>query len=447
MKKPLDALFIRTYGCQMNEYDSERMAELLQEAYGMRLVARPEDADVILINTCSVREKAQEKVFSELGRYKHLKRRKPHLLLGVGGCVAQQEGERILKRAPYVDLVFGPQTYHRLPEMIAEVRRRRAPVVQAEARELEKFDALPKPANAAVSAYVTIMEGCDKFCTFCIVPYTRGPESHRPAAAILEECRARLAAGAKEIVLLGQNVNGWRGEGPDGEEWDFATLLYAVAELPGLARLRFVTSHPLEVTEGLARAFAEIPQLMPYLHLPVQSGSNRILAAMHRGHTREEYLEILAMLREQRPDIAIATDFIVGFPGETDEDFADTLALVDEARFASAYCFKYSPRPGTPASELADDVPEEEKDRRLQLLLAKVGEHTQRALQAKVGRVEEVLIEGPGKRPGDLEGRTPDYKIVHLRGGARLIGTIQRVRITEAYAQSLRGELIVREAA
>ncbi len=441
----LDKLYLRTYGCQMNEYDSARMADLLREAFGMRLVRDPEDADVILINTCSVREKAEHKVYSELGRYKHLKRRRPHLVIGVGGCVAQQEGERIVQRAPYVDLVFGPQSYHKLPEMIAKVRRERAPQVVLEAGEIEKFDHLPKPRAAEVTAYVTIMEGCDKFCTFCVVPFTRGPEVSRPAADVLAECRRMVEAGAKEIMLLGQNVNGWRGEGPDGEPWDFATLLYAVAEIPGLKRLRFTTSHPIEVTEGLAQAFAEIPNLMPYLHLPVQSGSDRILKAMHRGHTRAEYLEIIAMLREYRPDLAISTDFIVGFPGERDEDFADTLSLVEEVRFDSAYCFKYSPRPGTPAAELADDVPAKVKDERLQALLDLTARIAREKLSAKVGRVEEVLFEKPGKRPGDLEGRTPDFKIVHAKAPARLIGEIVPVRITEAYAQSLRGEVVVRE--
>ncbi|RME87073.1 MAG: tRNA (N6-isopentenyl adenosine(37)-C2)-methylthiotransferase MiaB, partial [Zetaproteobacteria bacterium] len=381
----------------------------------------------------------------ELGRYKHLKRRRPHLVIGVGGCVAQQEGERIVQRAPYVDLVFGPQSYHKLPEMIAKVRRERAPQVVLEAGEIEKFDHLPKPRAAEVTAYVTIMEGCDKFCTFCVVPFTRGPEVSRPAADVLAECRRMVEAGAKEVMLLGQNVNGWRGEGPDGEPWDFATLLYAVAEIPGLKRLRFTTSHPIEVTEGLAQAFAEIPNLMPYLHLPVQSGSDRILKAMHRGHTRAEYLEIIAMLREYRPDLAISTDFIVGFPGERDEDFADTLSLVEEVRFDSAYCFKYSPRPGTPAAELADDVPAKVKDERLQALLDLTARIAREKLSAKVGRVEEVLFEKPGKRPGDLEGRTPDFKIVHAKAPARLIGEIVPVRITEAYAQSLRGEVVVRE--
>jgi len=435
-------LFIRTYGCQMNEYDSERMTELLQTAYGMRLVTRPEEADVILLNTCSVREKAEEKVYSELGRYKHLKRKKPHLIIGVGGCVAQQEGERLLKRAPFVDLVFGPQTYHRLPEMIARLRREQRAQIALEAEEIEKFDHLPQPSKAKASAYVTIMEGCDKFCTFCIVPYTRGAETSRPAAQILEECKQKIAQGAVEITLLGQNVNGWRGESPTGKPWDFADLLHAVASLEGLRRLRFITSHPIEMTQGVIDAFAELPNLMPYLHLPVQSGSNRILQAMHRGHTREEYLEIVAALREARPEIALATDFIVGFPGETEQDFEQTLALVEEAGIDSAYCFKYSPRPGTPAAEMEDDVPERVKDERLQRLLAAVGERTKKALQRKVGTEQEVLIEGVGKRSGELQGRTPDFKIVHCKGGKRLIGKLVRVRITEAYAQSLRGEIV-----
>ncbi len=440
MKHP-DTLFIKTYGCQMNSYDSEKMVELMQSAYGLRLVATPEEADVILMNTCSVREKAEEKVYSELGRYRRLKEKQPHMVIGVGGCVAQQEGERIQKRAPFVDLVFGPQTYHQLPEMVNRIRRERVRITNVEMPEIEKFDHLPGTSEGGLSRFVTIMEGCDKFCTFCVVPYTRGREISRPAADILRECRNLLAAGAVEITLLGQNVNGYRGPGPDGAEWDFATLLFAVAELPGLRRLRFTTSHPLEVDEGLIEAFRDLPQLMPYLHLPVQSGSDAILKAMHRGHSRADYLRTIEALRGARPDLALSSDFIVGFPGETDEDFADTLSLVREVGFDSAYCFAYSPRPGTPASEMEDSVPAEVKQTRLAELLALMKTQTKAALDRKIGRTVEVLFDGTGKQEGDLTGRTPDNKIVHAQGNPRLIGNIVDVTIGHAYGQSLRGEI------
>ncbi|NOR73031.1 MAG: tRNA (N6-isopentenyl adenosine(37)-C2)-methylthiotransferase MiaB, partial [Mariprofundaceae bacterium] len=337
--KSLDRLYIKTYGCQMNEYDSSRMADLMKEAYGLRLAATPEEADVILMNTCSVREKAEDKVYSELGRYKKIKNRNPDLIIGVGGCVAQQEGERIQKRAPYVDIVFGPQTYHNLPEMVKQIRRERVHLTAIEMPEIEKFDHLPTPEAKGVSGFVTIMEGCDKFCTFCVVPYTRGPELSRPVSDVLDECRKLLQKGAVEINLLGQNVNGYRGDGPDSEEWDFTMLLYAVAELEGLKRLRFITSHPMEMTSELAVAFGELPQLMPFLHLPVQSGSDRILKEMHRGHTRDDYLRMIDELRQHCPDLALSSDFIVGYPGETDEDFAATIDLVERVGYDSSYCF------------------------------------------------------------------------------------------------------------
>lgn len=444
--RSLDTLFIKTYGCQMNEYDSQRMAELMKQAYGLRLVGRPEDADVILMNTCSVREKAEEKVYSELGRYRKLKEKRPDMIIGVGGCVGQQEGERIQKRAPYVDMVFGPQTYHRLPEMVKQIRRDRVRLSATDMPEIEKFDHLPRHEGGGVSGFVTIMEGCDKFCTFCVVPYTRGPEISRPVGQVLDECRQLLGQGNVEITLLGQNVNGYRGLGPDGEEWDFTMLLYAVARLDGLKRLRFVTSHPMEMTRDLAIAFGEIPQLMPYLHLPVQSGSDRMLRAMHRGHTREDYFAIIDELREHCPDIALSSDFIVGYPGESDADFEDTLDLVRRVRFDSSFCFKYSPRPGTPAAKACDDVPEAVKDERLQTLLALVREQSRAALQAKVGKTVEVLVEKKGRREGDMEGHTDDFKIVHFQGRERQIGQVLPVRITEAYGQSLRGELVLSES-
>lgn len=441
-QRSLDTLYIKTHGCQMNAYDSSRMADLMQEAYGLRLVASPEEADVILMNTCSVREKAEDKVYSELGRYKKLKDKRPHMVIGVGGCVGQQEGERIQKRAPYVDLVFGPQSYHRLPELINRLRRDRVNLSETEMPEIEKFDHLPTPKNAGISGFVTIMEGCDKFCTFCIVPYTRGPEISRPVEDVLRECRQLLDSGAVEINLLGQNVNAYRGEGPEGEEWDLTMLLYAVARLPGLKRLRFTTSHPMEMTHDLAAAFGEIPSLMPYLHLPVQSGSDSMLKAMHRGHTREDYFRIIEDLRANCPDIALSSDFIVGYPGETDADFEDTLDLVRRVGFDTAFCFKYSPRPGTPAAKAPDNVPEAVKDERLQRLLALMREQAKAALERQVGKITDVLVEKRGRQPGDLEGRTPDFKIVHLHGAEDLIGSIVPVRITQAYGQSLRGQLI-----
>ncbi|MES0371645.1 MAG: tRNA (N6-isopentenyl adenosine(37)-C2)-methylthiotransferase MiaB [Mariprofundaceae bacterium] len=439
----LDTLFIKTYGCQMNEYDSSRMVDLMKEAYGLRLVAKPEDADVILMNTCSVREKAEDKVYSELGRYKKIKDKKPDLIIGVGGCVAQQEGERIQKRAPYVDIVFGPQAYHNLPEMVKTIRRDRVRLTMIEMPEIEKFDHLPTPETHGVAGFVTIMEGCDKFCTFCVVPYTRGPELSRPVNDVLDECRKLLAKGAVEINLLGQNVNAYRAEGPDGEEWDFTMLLYAVSELEKMKRLRFITSHPMEMTSELAVAFAELPKLMPFLHLPIQSGSDRILKAMHRGHTRDDYLRTIDELREHCPDLALSSDFIVGYPGETDEDFAETIDLVKRVGFDSAFCFKYSPRPGTPASKIEDDIPESVKNTRLQTLLELTREQTRERTEQQVGKTLDVLVEKEGKNPGDMQGRTANFKIVHFQGQPRQIGQVMPVKITEAYAQSLRGELIL----
>ena len=441
--KSLDTLFIKTYGCQMNEYDSSRMADMMKQAYGLRLVGRAEDADVILMNTCSVREKAEEKVYSELGRYKLLKDKRPNMIIGVGGCVGQQEGERIQKRAPCVDIVFGPQTYHRLPEMVKQIRRRRVKLTETDMPEIEKFDHLPKAESHGFSGFVTIMEGCDKFCTFCVVPYTRGPELSRPVNDILDECRQLLANGVIEISLLGQNVNGYRGEGPDGEEWDFTMLLYAVAELEGLKRLRFTTSHPMEMTDELCVAFGEIPQLMPYLHLPVQSGSDVLLKAMHRGHDRDAYYRRIDLLRQHCPEIALSSDFIVGYPGESDADFEATLELVRHVRYDSAFCFKYSPRPGTPAAKSEDSVPEAVKDERLQRLLSLMRQQTGEAMARQVGRRLDVLVEKESRTAGDMQGRTPDFKIVHFKGRPRQIGQIMPVRITEAYGQSLRGELIL----
>jgi len=427
----------------MNEYDSSRMADLMKEAYGLRLVGDPEEADVILMNTCSIREKAEDKVYSELGRYRKIKEKRPDLIIGVGGCVGQQEGARIQQRAPYVDAVFGPQTYHKLPEMIHQIRRDRVQLSATEMPEIEKFDHLPAPQSDGVAGFVTIMEGCDKFCTFCIVPYTRGSEISRPVQDILHECEQLLSDGVSEISLLGQNVNGYRGPNDDGEEWDFTMLLYAVAKLEGLKRLRFSTSHPMEMTEELAIAFGEIPNLMPYLHLPVQSGSNAILKAMHRGHLRDDYFPVIESLRQHCPDIALSSDFIVGYPGETDEDFEQTLDLVRQVRYDFAYCFKYSPRPGTPASKSEDSVAESVKDERLQRLLDLTREQTRATMEAQIGKVVQVLVEKESRNAGDMQGRSADYRIVHFPGQKRLIGQIMPVRITQAYGQSLRGELIL----
>jgi len=439
----LDTLFIKTYGCQMNEYDSSRMLDLMQDAYGMKLVANPEDADVILMNTCSIREKAEDKVYSELGRYRKLKEKRPSMIIGVGGCVGQQEGKRIQQRAPYVDAVFGPQSYHKLPEMINKIRRERVSVTATEMPEIEKFDHLPAPKGNGMSGFVTIMEGCDKFCTFCVVPYTRGSEISRPVEDVLEECRKLLATGITEISLLGQNVNAYLGLGADDEEWDFTMLLYAVAKLDGLERLRFSTSHPMEMTEELAVAFGELPVLMPYLHLPVQSGSDTILKAMHRGHTRDDYFPLIESLRKHCPDIALSSDFIVGYPGETNEDFEETLDLVRRVNYDFSYCFKYSPRPGTPAAQSNDDIPEEIKNERLQRLLELTRLQTRKAMTKQIGRTVNVLVEKASKTEGEMQGRTADYRIVHFEGQARQVGQIMPVKITRAYGQSLRGELIL----
>jgi len=443
--KSLDTLFIKTYGCAMNVYDSSRMSDLMQEAYGLRVVDEPQDADVILMNTCSIRENAENKVYSELGRYKKIKDKRPDLIIGVGGCVGQQEGDRIQKRAPYVDIVFGPQTYHRLPDMVKEIRRGRVNLSETDMPEIEKFDHLPKPKVEGLTGYVTIMEGCDKFCTFCIVPYTRGAEISRPPADILKECGQLIEAGAKDISLLGQNVNAYHCENTDGEDVGFAELLHLVGELQGMQRLRFSTSHPMEMTTELCEAFADIPALMPYLHLPVQSGSNEILKAMHRGHNREDYFKAIDELRSFTPDIALSSDFIVGFPGETDEDFEQTLALVRKVGYDSAFCFKYSPRPGTPASKADDNVSESVKDERLQRLLGLLREQSRARMEQQVGKNTEVLIESKSRNEGDLQGRTPDFRIVHFKGNVRLIGQTLPVKITAAYNMSLRGELIIED--
>ncbi len=441
-------VFIKTFGCQMNEYDSARMADVLGAAEGYEPTDDPEAADLILFNTCSVREKAQEKVFHDLGRVKHLKRRNPNLVIGVAGCVASQEGAAIVERAPYVDLVFGPQTLHRLPRMMARRRESGRPQVDISFPEIEKFDALPPPRVEGASAFVSVMEGCSKYCTFCVVPYTRGDEVSRPLEDVLAEVAGLAAQGVKEVTLLGQNVNAYRGlldkaDGPGGEAADFALLLEYVAEIPGIERIRYTTSHPREFTQRLIDAHARIPKLVSHLHLPVQSGSDRILAAMKRGYTALEYKSIVRRLRAARPDLALATDIIVGFPGETEADFEATLRLVEEVGFDASFSFVYSPRPGTPAAALADDTPQEAKLARLYRLQERIDRQAQAVSAAMVGTVQRVLVEGPSRKDADeLMGRTENNRVVNFAGQPRLIGQFVDVVITDSLPNSLRGRLV-----
>jgi tRNA-2-methylthio-N6-dimethylallyladenosine synthase len=445
---PVKKVFIRTFGCQMNEYDSDKMADVLGAAQGFEKTDDPEQADLILFNTCSVREKAQEKVFSDLGRVKHLK--KKGVLIGVGGCVASQEGAAIVERAPYVDLVFGPQTLHRLPQMIeARLRERRAQV-DISFPEIEKFDHLPPARVDGSSAFVSIMEGCSKYCSYCVVPYTRGEEVSRPLEDVLTEVAGLAAQGVREVNLLGQNVNAWRGT-LDGAPADFALLLECVAEIPGIERIRYTTSHPNEFTPRLIEAYAKIPQLVSHLHLPVQHGSDRILMAMKRGYTAMEYKSIVRRLRAVRPGISLSSDFIVGFPGETEDDFARLMALVDEIGFDSSFSFVFSRRPGTPAAALADDTPQPVKLARLQRLQAAIEANARRIGSSRVGTVQRILVEGPSKKdPAELMGRTECNRIVNFDGGpqaARLVGRMLDVRITAALPHSLRGTPVLHDAA
>jgi tRNA-2-methylthio-N6-dimethylallyladenosine synthase len=430
-------LYLRTYGCQMNEYDSARIAELL----ALAPAASAEEADVIVFNTCSVREKAQEKVFADLGRVKHLKRANPGLMIAVGGCVASQEGASIVARAPFVDVVFGPQTLHRLPELLA--RRRATGVAQVDISfpEIEKFDRLPEPRAAGASAFVSIMEGCSKYCSFCVVPYTRGEEVSRPFEDVVREIAALAGQGVKEVTLLGQNVNAWRGA-IGGERADLAELLRYVAEIDGIERIRYTTSHPREFTQRLVDAHAELPALAPHVHLPVQSGSDRVLAAMKRGYTALEYRSIARRLRQARPEASLTSDFIVGFPGETGGDFEATLALARDLAFDGSFVFVYSPRPGTPAAELPDATPREEKLERLQRLNAVLEARARAVSAAMVGRVERVLVEGPSRKDAaELAGRTGNNRVVNFAGAPALAGGFAEVRITAALPHSLRGEL------
>jgi tRNA-2-methylthio-N6-dimethylallyladenosine synthase len=440
--------FIKTFGCQMNEYDSARMADVLHASAGLTATDDPAQADVLLMNTCSVREKAQEKVFSLLGEWRLIKQQRPHVLIGVGGCVASQEGEAITERAPFVDLVFGPQTLHRIPEMMAQLRRTGRAVVDVSFPEIEKFDHLPEPRVAGVTAFVSIMEGCSKYCSFCIVPYTRGDEVSRTFESTMEEVRQLAARGVHEVTLLGQNVNAYAGAMADGAIVDLATLIHHVAAIEGIERIRFTTSHPLEFTDSLIEAYANVPKLANHLHLPVQSGSDRVLALMKRGYTALEFKAKLRKLRAVRPDVSISTDFIVGFPGETERDFEATLALARDAGIDQSFSFLYSRRPGTPAASLPDDTPHEVKQQRLARLQAQLEAQSHALSEKMVGTVQRVLIERPARRDArELAGRTENNRWVNFAGPASLINRFADVAITEARAHTLRGRLLSSGAA
>ncbi len=443
-------LFIRTFGCQMNEYDSDKMADVLNASEPMIRTDNPEEADIILFNTCSVREKAQEKVFHDLGRVRHLKQLNPNLVIGVGGCVASQEGAAIVARAPYVDIVFGPQTLHRLPQLIAERKNKGKAAVDISFPEIEKFDSMPPAEVKGASAFVSIMEGCSKFCTFCIVPYTRGAEVSRPFDDILTEVAGLAAHGVGEVTLLGQNVNAYRGDLAESEEKaDLAMLIEYIAEIPGIERIRYTTSHPREMTQRLFDVYTTVPKLVSHLHLPVQAGADRTLAAMKRGYTVLEYKSIIRKLRAARPDISLSSDFIVGFPGETDEDFEKTMQLIEDVGFDTSFSFVYSPRPGTPAVEMEDSTPPAVKSARLSRLQKRIEEQAQVISQAMVGSIQRVLVEGVSKKDVlELAGRTDNNRVVNFAGSAnsaRLINTFIDVRITSALPHSLRGEIVIRE--
>lgn len=440
-------LFIRTFGCQMNEYDSEKMADILHANKGMELTQNPEDADIIIFNTCSVREKAQEKVFSDLGRVRDLKKKNPDLLIGVGGCVASQEGQSIVERAPYVDMVFGPQTLHRLPSMIDKRRDSGKAQVDISFPLIEKFDSLPPARVDGPSAFVSIMEGCSKYCSFCVVPYTRGPEVSRPFDDVLTEIADLADQGVREVTLLGQNVNAYRGPITDSEEIaDFAMLLEYVSEIPGIERIRYTTSHPKEMTNRLIEAHGKLPKLVPFLHLPVQSGSDKVLAAMKRGYTVLEYKSIIRRLRKARPDMTFSSDFIIGFPGETEADFQETMDLVRHVGFDQSFSFVYSKRPGTPAADLDDDTSKQEKLDRLYRIQALINEQAHAISQSMIGTTQRLLVEGHAKKGNDLKGRTENNRVVNFAGMPRLIGQIVDVKITEAKAYTLKGKIITTEA-
>ena len=436
-------IFIKTHGCQMNEYDSARMADVLAAAHGMQLTADAHEADVLLLNTCSIREKAQEKVFSQLGQWRELKQRNPDLIIGVGGCVASQEGDALRERAPFVDLVFGPQTLHRLPAMIEQARGDRRTVIDVSFPEIEKFDNLPEPRAEGPTAYLSVMEGCSKYCTFCVVPYTRGEEVSRPFDDILAEAVALAAQGVREINLLGQNVNAYRGAMADGAVADLALLITYIAAIDGIDRIRYTTSHPLEMSDSLIDVYAEVPELVSHLHLPVQSGSDRILAAMKRNHTALEYRSRIRRLREARPDISLSSDFIVGFPGETERDFEDTMQLIETVGFDQSFSFIYSRRPGTLAAQMPDDVPLAVKKQRLSRLQARINQMAAAISEAMVGSEQRILVEGPSRKdPDELAGRTENNRVVNFQGPADLVGRFVRVRVTRALPNSLRGDFL-----
>ncbi|WP_343844685.1 tRNA (N6-isopentenyl adenosine(37)-C2)-methylthiotransferase MiaB [Bowmanella denitrificans] len=440
-------LFIKTWGCQMNEYDSEKMADLLDSTHGYQATENPEDADVILLNTCSIREKAQEKVFHQLGRWKTLKKKKPDLIIGVGGCVASQEGEHIRDRAPYVDIVFGPQTLHRLPEMINQVKGTHSPVVDISFPEIEKFDRLPEPRAEGPSAFVSIMEGCSKYCSFCVVPYTRGEEVSRPADDVIYEIAQLAEQGVREVNLLGQNVNAFRGVNHDGSICTFAELLHLVAAIDGIDRIRYTTSHPVEFTDDIIEAYASIPELVDHLHLPVQSGSDRILTLMKRGHTALEYKSRIRRLKKIRPNLSMSSDFIIGFPGESDDDFQATMDLIQAIGFDLSFSFIYSARPGTPAADLPDDVSEETKKQRLYLLQQRINQQAMDIARKMVGTEQRILVEGPSRKDaGELCGRTENNRVVNFVGSDDMIGEFVDVQIVDVFANSLRGEVVRREA-
>ncbi|PIT39165.1 tRNA (N6-isopentenyl adenosine(37)-C2)-methylthiotransferase MiaB [Snodgrassella alvi] len=439
-------VFIRTFGCQMNEYDSEKMLSVLAEGQSLERTDRAEDADIILFNTCSVREKAQEKVFSDLGRIRPLKAKNPNLIIGVGGCVASQEGEAIIQRAPYVDVVFGPQTLHRLPQMILDKETSGLSQVDISFPEIEKFDHLPPARVEGGAAFVSIMEGCSKYCSFCVVPYTRGEEFSRPLEDVLTEIAGLAQQGVKEINLLGQNVNAYRGDMGNGEICDFATLLRIVHEIPGIERMRFTTSHPREFSDAIIECYRDLPKLVSHLHLPVQSGSDRVLAAMKRGYTALEYKHIIRKLRAIRPDLCLSSDFIVGFPGETEREFEQTLKLVQDLAFDLSFVFIYSPRPGTPAANLPDDTPHTEKVRRLEALNEVIEAETGRINQSMLGSVQRCLVEGVSKKdPDQLQARTANNRVVNFTGHPRLINQMVELEITEAHTFSLRGKIVLAE--
>lgn len=436
-------LYIKTWGCQMNEYDSSKMASLLESTHGYRITEIPEEADLLLLNTCSIREKAQEKVFHQLGRWKSFKDSNPDIIIGVGGCVASQEGDFIRQRAPSVDIVFGPQTLHRLPEMINQVKGSRSPVIDISFPEIEKFDRLPEPRAEGPTAFVSIMEGCNKYCTFCVVPYTRGEEVSRPCDDILFEIAQLAAQGVREVNLLGQNVNAYRGATFDGEICTFAELIRLVAAIDGIDRIRFTTSHPIEFTDDIIEVYEDTPELVSFLHLPVQSGSDRILTLMKRAHTALEYKAIIRKLRKARPDILISSDFIVGFPGETNDDFEKTMKLIADVNFDMSFSFIYSPRPGTPAADLPDDVSEDEKKQRLYLLQQRINQQAMSYSRAMLGTVQRILVEGPSrKNVMELSGRTESNRVVNFEGSPDMIGKFVDVEIVDVYANSLRGKVI-----